>query len=168
MAPEPGYLDDDTYALIRRSVPIVTVDLVCLFEDRPAAPLLLIERLDGHGRSALNLIGGRIRLGETIEAAALRHLRETIGRDVTIAPREWGRPEWVAVYPLADRGPGPFDPRQQSISPTYVITCSGTPQVIDSGEATGIEWFALEDLPPENRFGFGQGEVVRRALDAAA
>ncbi len=47
-----GFLDDETYALIQRSVPIATVDLLCLFEDRDSKPLLLIERDDGHGDPA--------------------------------------------------------------------------------------------------------------------
>lgn len=160
-----GYLDDETYGLIQRSVPICTVDLLCMFTDREIAPMLLIERDDGHGHpGALNLVGGRIRLGESIEAAALRHVRETIGDAVEVQPREWGRPEWVAVYPRGEAGPGPHDPRQQSISPSYVVNCAGEPVVVDSGEATGLAWFDPDDLPPPDRFGFGQGEVVKRML----
>lgn len=161
-----GYLDEKTYGLIRRSVPICTVDLLCVFPDRKTAPLLLIERDDGHGRpGALNLIGGRIRLGESIEGAALRHLRETLGAGVVVEPREWGRPEWVAVYPRADAGPGPHDPRQQSISPSYIACCSGEPAVAEAGEATGLAWFDPARLPPSERFGFGQGEIVARMLE---
>ena len=128
--------------------------------------MLLIERNDGHGNaSRLNLIGGRIRLGESIEAAARRHLRETVGERVYAAPRDWGRPEWVAVYPLREQGPGPFDPRQQSISPSYVLLCQGEPEIVEAGEATGLTWVDPAEWPAAERFGFGQGEVVRRMLE---
>ena len=46
---DDGFLDPETYALMQRSVPIATVDLLCLFAVRREAPLLLIERDDGHG-----------------------------------------------------------------------------------------------------------------------
>lgn len=162
-----GFLDDETYALIQRSVPIATVDLLCLFSDRSERPLLLIERADGHGQPGLlNLIGGRIRLGESLEAAAMRHLHETLGEAVLVEPRDWGRPEWVAVYPKATTGPGPFDPRQQSISPTYLLRCSGEPVVGPEGEATGLAWFDPEGLPAAERFGFGQAEIVTRLTEA--
>jgi len=164
-----GFLDDETYGLVQRSVPIATVDVLCIFEDRDdGKPLLLIERDDGHGNPGLlNLIGGRIRLGESLEQAAMRHLHETIGDRVYAAPRDWGRPEWVAVYPLGDSGPGPFDPRQQSISPSYVLLCQGEPEVVEGGEATGLAWLSPDPagLPPAERFGFGQGDVIRQMLE---
>jgi len=161
-----GFLDDETYALVQHSVPIATVDLLCLFEDRDDEPLLLIERSDGHGTPGLlNLIGGRIHLGESIEAAALRHVRETIGDRVYVAPRDWGRPEWVAVYARGESGPDPFDPRQQSLSPSYVLLCQGEPEAIEGGEATGLAWFDPAELPAAERFGFGQGGVVRQMLE---
>ena len=141
--------------------------MLCVFGDREERPLLLIERPDGHQRPGLlNLIGGRIRLGESLEDAARRHVRETVGAGVRIEPRDWGRPEWVAVYRRADDGPGPFDPRQQSISPSYVVRCSGEPVVQPAGEATGLAWFDPAALPSPERFGFGQGEVVARLTEA--
>ncbi len=162
-----GHLDDETYALVQGSVPIATVDVLCVFIDRDVDQLLLIQRADGHGNPGLiNLIGGRIRLGESLEGAAMRHVRETIGERVGVAARDWGRPEWVAVYPHAESGPGPFDPRQQSISPSFVISCVGEPVVVPGGEATGLAWFSPETLPPAERFGFGQGDVVHRMLEA--
>ncbi len=165
-----GYLDPDRFARIQSEVPIVCVDLLCLFGARAAAGepgLLLIERRDGTGRAGmLNLVGGRIRLGESIEAAAMRHLRETLGAGVRPEPREWGRPEWVAVYPRADHGPGPFDPRQHAISPSYLLRCEGEPGVEADGEADGLHWFDPATPPAPERFGFGQGAVVSELLAA--
>ncbi len=67
--------------------------------------------------------------------------------------------------PAAEHGPGPFDPRQQSISPSYVLRCQGEPEIVEAGEATGLAWVDPAELPAAERFGFGQGEVVRRMLE---
>ena len=160
-----GFLEAEAYELIRRSVPIATVDLLCVFAGHEERSLLLIEREDGLGRPGmLNLVGGRIYLGETLEHAALRHLQETLGPAVVSEPRDWGRPEWVGVYLPGTSGPGPFDPRQHSISPSYVLRCSGKPEA--RGEATGLHWCAVGALPGEERFGFGQGPVVAELVKA--
>jgi ADP-ribose pyrophosphatase YjhB (NUDIX family) len=163
-----SYLDADRFAQVQREVPIACVDLLCVFDqrdERGEPALLLIERSDAAGRAGvLNLVGGRIRRDESIEAAATRHLRETLGPEVEPAPREWGRPEWVAVYPQADHGPGPFDPRQHAISPSYLLHCSGEPRVEPGGEAEALHWFDPADPPAAERYGFGQGAVVTELL----
>ncbi|HKJ36230.1 MAG TPA: NUDIX hydrolase [Solirubrobacterales bacterium] len=164
------FLEADRYAEIQREVPIACVDLLCAFPERAAAgepDLLLIERRDAEDRSGmLNLVGGRIHHGESLEEAAMRHLHETLGDGVIAEPRDWGRPEWVAVYPHRDAGPGPYDPRQHSVSPSYLLRCSGVPRVEAGGEAEGLHFFAAADPPPGDRFGFGQGDVVARLLEA--
>jgi ADP-ribose pyrophosphatase YjhB (NUDIX family) len=165
-----SFIEADRYAEIQQEVPIACIDLLCSFADRADAgepDLLLIERRDAHGRAGLlNLVGGRIQHGETIEGAAMRHLRETLGEAVEAEARDWGRPEWVAVYRRANRGPGPFDPRQHSISPTYLLRCSGEPRAEPDGEAEGLHFFTADSPPPPERFGFGQGEVVARLLES--
>jgi ADP-ribose pyrophosphatase YjhB (NUDIX family) len=165
-----SYLDPERFAQVQREVPIACVDLLCIFDQRAEGgepALLLIERSDGAGRAgALNLVGGRIRRGESIEIAAMRHLRETLGQGVESTPREWGRPEWVAVYPHADDGPGPFDPRQHAISCSYLLHCYGEPRVEPDGEAEALHWFDPSDPPAAERYGFGQGAVVAELLSA--
>lgn len=156
-----GHLSAEDYATARRLLPVPCIDVLPRHAD---GRCLLIRRLDRHGRQGWNVVGGRIRVGETPGGAIERHLRETLGPEVSWDEVDWQRPHLVVEYVHADHADVPFDPEKQAIALTYVISIAGVPQ--PGGEALGFEWFAPDSLPEREEWGFNQRPVVERLLSA--
>lgn len=144
---------------MRRLLPIPCVDV--LPRDRDGR-YLLIRRLDRHGKEGWNLVGGRIRVGETPDDAIARHLRDTLGSSIAWDKEDWQSPDLVAEYVHADQADVPFDPQQHAISLTYVVPISG--EAVAQGEALSCAWFAPDSLPALEEFGFNQGLVAHQLL----
>jgi ADP-ribose pyrophosphatase YjhB (NUDIX family) len=168
-----GYLPKDLYERIRRSIPIVCVDLLLWRweeggDQQGGREILLIERLDRDGELGLTLIGGRIRLDEPIAAAAERHLRDAVGGELSWHAPDWSRPQRVAEYVRGWEGEPTFDPAQNSIALTYLVEADRCFAIRGSGEALGLHWFPLERPPDVDRFGFGQGALVHELTEELA
>lgn len=147
----------------RELVPIACIDVLPWRRgDADRLEVCLIEREDRPG--LWNLVGGRIRRGETVSGAVGRHLYETLGQRATWRRTDFSRPEAVGEYfPTADSGYG-FDPRQHAVSFTYTFELRGEIRI--GGEARSHDWFGLEDLPDRRRIGYGQGDVIYRLIPA--
>jgi len=109
------------------------------------------------------LVGGRIRVGESIREAALRHVRETLGADVRLRWDPILRPI-VAEYLRAPKRGFGLDPRNHCVTPTYALRLVGTP--VPRGEAADFRWFLPNKLPSE--FGFRADLVIRKWLQVLA
>ncbi len=111
-----GHLSEEQYDLLTRSAPILCVDVVPRFVDRPGNPVLLIERLDYAGRLGWCSVGGRVWFNERIAEAAARHIRSTLGPGV-----QWESPGCEKPHLLVDFERGtdldvPHDGRKHSVS----------------------------------------------------
>ncbi len=77
--------------------------------------------------------GGFVDMGETVEAAAIREMREETSLEVELT-------DLLGVYSRPDR-----DPRGHTISLVYVGRARGTPRADDDAKAAGL--FTLDALP---------------------
>ncbi len=103
--------------MARPLTPAVAVDVVIELLDRPGRPIVLIERRGpplGHA-----LPGGFVDIGETVEDAARREMREETGLDVRLT-------RLLGVYSDPAR-----DPRGHTVSIVFVGTATGVPRAGD-------------------------------------
>lgn len=101
----------------RPATPLLTVDIIIEMRDRPAWPIVLIERkYPPHGWA---LPGGFVDVGERLESAALREAREETSLDVKLQVL-------LGCYSAPDR-----DTRGHTVSAVYVATAQGEPRAQD-------------------------------------
>jgi len=154
------FLPEETYELVRASVPMASVDLLPWREGEGGREVLLIRRLDRRGEECWCWIGGRVQIDEPISAAAGRHIIEAVGPDLGFEPIDGSRPDVVVEYPRTPRDDGPYDEAQHSIGLTYLVATSGG-TVSAEGEALDARWFRYDRLPPGEEFSFGQSRCIR-------
>ena len=108
----------------RPITPAVTVDVVIELVDRPGRPIVLIERQ--HPPPGWALPGGFVDVGETVEAAAVREMREEPGFAAELGPL-------LGVYSDPTR-----DPRGHTVGIVFVGTARGEPQAADDAKAVAV------------------------------
>lgn len=108
----------------RPTTPAVAVDVVIELVDRPGRPIVLIERK--HPPPGWALPGGFVDVGETVEAAAVREMREETGLDVELGPL-------LGVYSDPAR-----DPRGHTVGIVFVGSARGEPQAADDAKTVAV------------------------------
>ncbi len=158
------WLEDDEWERIQTLIPIAVVDIVLLSMDSPPR-VGLIERETPHQGKRWNLIGGRIRYGEPLEAAVRREISDALGSNVNVRVPDVSKPHYVAQYaPLKQSG---FleDPRKHAVGLTYAVRASGIPAA--RREALAFAWFPITSLPARGVWGFEQDQAAELCLRAA-
>ena len=111
--------------------PAPTVDIIIELSDRPARPIVLIERKNPPFGWAIP--GGFVDYGESVETAAIREAKEETGLDIELI-------EQFHVYSDPSR-----DPRQHTLSVVFLATAIGEPQAAD--DAKHLELFEPWRIP---------------------
>jgi 8-oxo-dGTP diphosphatase len=122
----------------RPSCPPVAADVIIEIDGH----VVLIERKNYPYGWAIP--GGFVDLGETVEAAALREMREETGLQVEIT-------ELLGIYSRPDR-----DPRGHTISVVYVGRADGSPRAADDAKSAGL---FLAERPP-SPLAFDHAEIL--------
>lgn len=119
--------------------PAPTVDIIIEMIDRPDRPIILIERLNEPLGWALP--GGFVDYGEAVPMAAKREALEETGLEIELV-------DLLGVYSDPAR-----DPRQHTLSLTYIATATGTPTAGD--DAKTFQLFKPWELPANLCFDHG-------------
>ncbi|HZF70139.1 NUDIX hydrolase [Sulfuricurvum sp.] len=106
--------------------------------------IVLIERLNTP--KGLALPGGFVDIGETVESAVVREMKEEISLDVT-------RNSLFGVYSDPAR-----DSRFHCVSIVYICKASGTPKGADDAKEAFV--YHLEDIPYE-KLVFDHARIIR-------
>jgi 8-oxo-dGTP diphosphatase len=130
--------------------PALTVDCAVFGLDDEDLKILLIQRGIEPFAGRWALPGGFVRIDETIEAAALRELREETGLERVYL-------EQLYTFGAPDR-----DPRERVVSVAhYALVRLGDHRVQAATDARNAAWFAVDDLPA---LAFDHDAIVETAL----
>ncbi len=112
--------------------PKLTVDVILrVWEEDRLQGIVLIDRKNPP--LGLAIPGGFVEVGESVETAAVREMKEEVGLDVELA-------YLLGVYSDPKR-----DPRFHSASVVFVVNARGTPAAASDAKEAAI--FPLEKLP---------------------
>jgi ADP-ribose pyrophosphatase YjhB (NUDIX family) len=166
--PEPsGWLSTADLERVRRQVPILYVDAVPVRVDPngEVTEIGLLLRASSQGVITRALVSGRVKRGERIRDALLRHLEKDLGP--MALPRIPASPQ---PFTVAEYFPTPgiglyYDPRQHAVALAYVVPVDGDchPQQT----AIDLDWVSPEEAVGQevqlDMIG-GQGTLLRQAL----
>lgn len=136
--------------------PAVTTDFVVLTGEEGSRSILLIRRKGDPFAGDWALPGGFLEQHETIEAGAVRELKEETG--LTIPPDQ-GRCWQIGAYGDPGR-----DPRGWTISIAFRADVDAADVDLTAGDdAMEVGWFAIEALPV---LAFDHDRIIADALSA--
>lgn len=147
-----GVLSEEDWSFVQATVPIPCVDLlpVRLCSEGRVERVGLVKRATPFDHAARWChLGGRIRRNETIRAAVLRHLDETLIGARAEIPMD-AQPDYVMQwFPQArsdfDVAYG-LDPRKHAVSLGFAVPTTGDPEAKPGGEACEFRWFDVGEL----------------------
>jgi len=132
--------------------PGLAADVILELEDSPGSGVrgvVFVVRGDGRG---LAMIGGFVKVGESVEAAVRREALEETGLELT-SVRQW------CLFSDAKR-----DPRGHTAAMVHVARATGVPRAADDAKA--IRVVPLDQLQQQlPRFAFDHGSIVAAYMD---
>ena len=124
----------------RPTTPLLAADAIIELADKPNRPIVLIERKNPPYGWAIP--GGFMDVGERLEDAAIREMKEEVCLDVTLKAL-------LGMYSDPKR-----DDRGHTVTAVYVAEATGEPQAAD--DAKNLQIFDIDDLPEELAFDHAQ------------
>ncbi len=116
--------------------PLLAADAIIQLMDQPGRPFVLIERK--YPPYGWAIPGGFVDVGETVEAAAIREMREETCLEVTLTAL-------LGIYSNPNR-----DSRNHTVTAVYVAEAYGLPQAADDAKNFGL--FTFDNLPESLAF----------------
>ncbi len=117
------------------SSPRLTADCIITLDGDPRRIVLVRRRSPPHGWA---LPGGFVEWGETVEAAAIREMKEETGLDVILVRQ---------FHTYSDPG---RDPRGHTVTVVFIAEAAGTP--VGADDAAEARAFAPEEFPSDIAF----------------
>ncbi|WP_461829249.1 NUDIX domain-containing protein [Aquifex sp.] len=125
--------------------PLLATDVIVrLWDENTFKGIVLIERM--YPPLGLAIPGGFVEVGERVEEAAVREMKEEIGLEVKLAGL-------LGVYSDPNR-----DPRAHVVSVVWVGDAYGEPKA--GSDAKRVRVFKLEEIPFD-KLVFDHGKIIR-------
>jgi ADP-ribose pyrophosphatase YjhB (NUDIX family) len=172
-----GWLTTDQWNVVKRSVPIATVEFVPIRRDTSGAidrVGLIYRHSPFGGKDLWCQPGGRVQRGETLHDALNRHATSDLLGDIKfssdarpLAAMEWFPPD-LSPDASTDRPTGRYgiDPRQHSVGFCFAVEPRGDLKPVVGGEALQFRWFEIRELDELDTWP-GTRELVNRVIAAA-
>lgn len=116
--------------------PLLAADAIIQLVDQPGRPFVLIERK--YPPYGWAIPGGFVDVGETVEAAAIREMREETCLDVRLTAL-------LGIYSNPSR-----DSRNHTVTAVYIAEAHSLPQAADDAKNFGL--FTFGNLPESLAF----------------
>jgi len=134
------WMNDSEYDLVTKKTPIPTVNLVILKKTQKRWEILLLVRKTGYAKGSWCIIGGRVRIGETLDKAIQRHASDLGIKVKLMSPFTANFPAFIDDRNGQDQTKCPIS----LVYPASII--SG--EIRDEGEEyKGYKWFVANKLP---------------------
>jgi hypothetical protein len=164
---DASWLPADQLELVRAHVPVVYVEAVPVRVDAlgNVTQIGLLLRVAADGSISRLIVSGRVKFGERVRDALLRHCEKDLGPmalpRIPVDPSPF---TVVEYFPDPERS-GFHDPRQHAVSLVYVVPVDG--ECEPTQEALDLAWFTpAEAASPavSRQMTGGQDRVLRLAL----
>lgn len=166
-ATDPTWLTEDDLEQVRAQLPIVYVEAIPVRVDGlgNVIEIGLLLRQAADGTISRLIVSGRVKYGERVRDALLRHCEKDLGP--LALPQI---PPGVAPVTVAEYFPDPsltgyHDPRQHAVSLVFVVPVDGDCE--PTQEALDLAWFTPEEACSPSVIGQmtgGQDRLLRIAL----
>jgi ADP-ribose pyrophosphatase YjhB (NUDIX family) len=166
-ATETTWLPSDQLELVRAQMPIVYVEAIPVRVDPlgNVTKIGLLLRVAADGSISRLIVSGRVKFGERVRDALLRHCEKDLGS--MALPRI---PVDPAPFTVAEYFPDPsisgfHDPRQHAVSLAYVVPVDGDCE--PTQEALDLAWYTPAEAASRDVIGQmtgGQDRLLRLAL----
>ena len=134
------WMTDKEYKFVCIKTPIPTIDLVILRKNKNITETLLLIRKTGYERVKWCIIGGRIRIGETIKKAIDRHALDLGVKVRIIEPFNSNFPAFIEDNLKQDKTKQPLG----LVFPAEILAG----KIRQEGkEFKGFKWFPINKLP---------------------
>ncbi len=162
-----GWLSPEQMEMVRANVPLVYVDAIPVRVDGlgRVTEVGLLLRQAADGTISRMIVTGRVRFGERIREALLRHLEKDLGPlalpQIPVDPTPF---TVVEYFPDPDLS-GFHDPRHHAVSLAYVVPVDGDCQ--PSQQALDLAWFTPDEAVSLNvisQMTGGHDRLLRLAL----
>jgi ADP-ribose pyrophosphatase YjhB (NUDIX family) len=166
-ATDHSWLSSDELEAVRAHMPIVYVEAVPVRVDGlgNVTEIGLLLRQAADGTISRLIVSGRVKHGERLRDALLRHCEKDLGPlalpRIPVAPA----PFTVVEYFPDTRRSGFHDPRQHAVSLVYVVPVDG--ECEPTQEALDLAWFTPAEVVSPQVIGQmtgGQDRLLRLAL----
>jgi len=164
--PESGWLSDDELEIARRRVPILYVEAIPVRVDAVGnvEHLGLLLRADADGVMTRSFVSGRVKYGESIRDALIRHLEKDLG------PMAFPQlPQALVPFTIAEYSPAPWskfrDTRQHAVSLVFTVPVAG--ECDPRQDALELSWLTpREALDPDllDELEGGRSAILRTAV----
>lgn len=149
------WMSNEEYTLVTEKTPIPTVNLAVFRKNKKNLEILLLKRKTGYAKGRWCIIGGRVRVKESLRSAIARHASDMAVKVAIIPPFGSTFPAFIDDRNNQDKTKHPLS----MIFPVKII--SG--EVRKEGEEyEGYKWFPINKLPA---IAYGQKLQIQKTIE---
>ena len=145
-SPEPTHLTNEVYAQVLDAIVLACLDIVLVSKSR-----ILLGKRAWHPQADWWIIGGRMRPGEELEAAAARHAKRDLGLDLA-GDRFSYLTTFSTGWRLRRHEPASNGTHTVSIVMTIELTPAEAESIELNEEYTQKQWLTTDDILANNDF----------------